>query len=582
VALDELLKRKKARTRSGRKAQRRSARRTVKMLKKEEKDALEIYNDKEKLRKVFDENDKDKSGTLDFDELKELFKKVKMPKDDIEIEEMIEAADADGSGEIEFEEFANVQKKVAEDKRAQWKEWYKDPLLRTTRRFGCTLKDRKRFYKLSYVDADGNEVYGQRKEKKLLKELMAEQKKNDDVVKDWSKIIMDGVTKANLVLVGLRKLFIDSATETMSVSKVFAMVRAKLMDFAIIIGKNMVTSGDLLPALKLSKDFKLLFQGKNPITGVDIIAPDGGCINFDLNKGLEVPLKGLNATMRFIYQTFFQFEHPANLVCIFKTLAVKVKQLCTNAVKLGVRVANFAMKCLPPFPIVGLIQNQVMRICMKSAMSLDFKIRKTPGTIVSNVRKFGGFPSASLKFARGCKGMFKTFLAMAPKDGPKAIGQADEPEDENDEVDPNELGDDFKKGAGRASGAAGAASEANSAQGEFQKKGLSKQDQKEEKFASEKTDAEDDENDESPKKSQVAAAPGVNLSDAALESKFAEIDADGDGTLTKSEMEIALRSDEYSFTDEQVAQMLKAADLDDNNSIDIDEFKEAMRECANA
>ena len=104
VALDELLKRKKARTRSGRKAQRRSARRTVKMLKKEEKDALEIYNDKEKLRKVFDENDKDKSGTLDFDELKELFKKVKMPKDDIEIEEMIEAADADGSGEIEFEE----------------------------------------------------------------------------------------------------------------------------------------------------------------------------------------------------------------------------------------------------------------------------------------------------------------------------------------------------------------------------------------------------------------------------------------------------------------------------------------------
>lgn len=42
---------------------------------------------------AFDEGDKDKSGTLDFDELKALLLKVGIEKDDLEVEEMLSAAD---------------------------------------------------------------------------------------------------------------------------------------------------------------------------------------------------------------------------------------------------------------------------------------------------------------------------------------------------------------------------------------------------------------------------------------------------------------------------------------------------------
>lgn len=47
---------------------------------------------------AFDKSDKDKSGTLDLDELKFLLAKVDIEKDDMEVVEMLNAADKGALG----------------------------------------------------------------------------------------------------------------------------------------------------------------------------------------------------------------------------------------------------------------------------------------------------------------------------------------------------------------------------------------------------------------------------------------------------------------------------------------------------
>lgn len=242
---------------------------------------------------------------------------------------------------------------------------------------------------------------------------------------------------------------------------------------------------------------------------------------------------------------------------------------------------------MPPFPIIGVIQTQVMQVCIKGAMTLDFSLRKVPGNILSNVAKFGGFASACMAFAFSSKGLIKSMMAMCPKENLKAIKdkggeEAVEEEDDDDDgkVDPSELGDNFAKGASRSDAADAKAKTANDSQSELQ---LSKKDKKEEAFHKEvDDDAEDHEDNEDFDKDDDAdgAAKALDMSDVTLDAKFAEIDADGDGSLTAQEFKNALLAQDMKFTDAQISQMLSIADLDKNEALDLEEFKRAMRAAA--
>ena len=61
-----------------------------------------------KLRALFAQFDKDGSGTIEPDELKDVLKEMGLPISDETIDTLMEQADADRSGTIEYDEFATV------------------------------------------------------------------------------------------------------------------------------------------------------------------------------------------------------------------------------------------------------------------------------------------------------------------------------------------------------------------------------------------------------------------------------------------------------------------------------------------
>ena len=59
----------------------------------------------QEIRATFDLFDKDMSGAIDKEELREVFRSLGQHYTDDELQEMIDRTDFDGSGSIEFGEF---------------------------------------------------------------------------------------------------------------------------------------------------------------------------------------------------------------------------------------------------------------------------------------------------------------------------------------------------------------------------------------------------------------------------------------------------------------------------------------------
>jgi len=254
---------------------------------------------------------------------------------------------------------------------------------------------------------------------------------------------------------------------------------------------------------------------------------------------------------------------------MFSMFAAQALKAIKNSVKLGLRIANFARKCLPPFPIIAEVQTQVMKLCQKSAMSLGFKIRNIPSNILKHVRKFATFPLVAMSFAKACKGIMTMFGSKLCADNPsKALTlKEDEEEKISEKVDMEELGGDFAKGQKRANSAK---DQASSAEKEQAKMELSAEDRAEEQFVNEKDDEEPDEDDPD--------HPEYDLSDAVLETKFAEIDVDGDGEVTRTELEQAYKDSHHDVADDALTKIVNEADANGDGGIDIFEFKQAMRQ----
>ena len=235
--------------------------------------------------------------------------------------------------------------------------------------------------------------------------------------------------------------------------------------------------------------------------------------------------------------------------------------LVKDCLKLGLRIANLARQCLPPFPIIPTIVKQVMQVCMKGAMSLDFKIRKIPFKILRGVRSFATFPRVALAFATASKTLIYVIGSMAVDGAQAALT------DKTEKVDLSEMGDEYQKGKSRASDAGSVAAEASSKQGELK---VSKEDAAEEKAGGDDDDDPDDENDPS--------HAAYDLSDEALETKFAEIDIDCDGFVTPDvELKQAILESGRKRSDQDVGMMMNEADADGNGQTDLEEFKSAMR-----
>jgi len=573
ILFDEMLRRKKARTKSGRSGVKRAITNTIRKLKAEEESSKEVIANKGKLRKAFDAADTDKSGTIEFEELVHLFnEKLKMEKDEVEIEEMFHAADKDDSGTIDFDEFTRCQEDVAKEKRAQWKAYFeKGSDLNRLRRKGYLVKDRTPLYNMTFVDEKGKERKGKSFEPKMFKEMMKEQRGLDAVVKDWSKILDKGIEKMNMIFLRMRSDFIKYAKVKITVATVLERIKVMLAEVAaetVEQAKKSVKGPAVdvkKPSLKIEKNFKLLFAGKNPITKLTM---DMGGPTFT-QASFQSPTKSKNEALQFIYDSFFNPKSPKNVMNMFSMFAAQALKAIKNSVKLGLRIANFARKCLPPFPIIAEVQTQVMKLCQKSAMSLGFKIRNIPSNILKHVRKFATFPLVAMSFAKACKGIMTMFGSKLCADNPsKALTlKEDEEEKISEKVDMEELGGDFAKGQKRANSAK---DQASSAEKEQAKMELSAEDRAEEQFVNEKDDEEPDEDDPD--------HPEYDLSDAVLETKFAEIDVDGDGEVTRTELEQAYKDSHHDVADDALTKIVNEADANGDGGIDIFEFKQAMRQ----
>lgn len=318
---------------------------------------------------AFDEGDKDKSGSLDFDELKALLLKVGVEKDDLEVEEMLNAADkgmhtsrlptgclalcsgltdlfacascdaSDGSGQVDFKEFNAVQQSIADAKAAEAKTWFDDPEKSQIRTNGCLDIDRKDLgNNMKWVDKNGSariasiplnsrarskhlgtslscctlpllacaaeKHHGAASEKTMLKDCVEDQKEQDATAKDFAQVVHDASAATNLVMLHIRAVLIDSADIEITPAIVFSKMYALLADFAKEMG---LKAGKGKPSIKTNTDFKLLFKGKNPITGFNLITADGKEVDFKSKKATK------DSTMQFIYNTFFNLQHPENL-----------------------------------------------------------------------------------------------------------------------------------------------------------------------------------------------------------------------------------------------------------------------------
>ena len=67
------------------------------------------YSDEE-LKLAFDAIDTDKSGDIELDELRTAIRAIKTSTDDEAVAQMLKIADADGSGSIDFEEFKELMR----------------------------------------------------------------------------------------------------------------------------------------------------------------------------------------------------------------------------------------------------------------------------------------------------------------------------------------------------------------------------------------------------------------------------------------------------------------------------------------
>ena len=553
-----------------------------------------LTEQEEALATAFKEGDKDGNGELDLEELKKLLEGLGVKMSDPDLEELMDEADADSSGTVSFEEFKKVPQMIIKEKEEEMATWFvKDSDKSKIRVMGCLPRDLKPMSNLNWnmytIDEhgvgeteDGKERKGASTERAMVKEMTTQQMKKDAVVLDWSRLLLDGIKKANLVLQWIRHMFTSCVKSKLNPETVMGQMRGMLCDVVqtamgadaklsapkVNVARNGFAKMFLFgkPAVKkitIGMSASSAPGGPSAAGGIEIIP--GKPIKFTMQKTTGVP----EGAAQFLFNAFFNVKHPSNFLNIFTNLAAKSCKAFVNAVKLGLKIGQFARKCLPPFQIIGIIATQILQVLMKGGLRPGFKARKIPGLLLKNGRGFAGMPVASMSFAKNCKKMLKLFGAMSVTDGSPAKALTDNSanseggDDVDDfvdgEVSKKDLGPSFERASKRANETKEAAQAGEAASGERDKK--NKEEEPAEEDAPEEEESEED----------------LALGDAALELKFSEIDFDGDGEITEAELTEALKNGRKAMTDAMIKKAMENADKNGDGGIDIDEFKTAMR-----
>uniref|UniRef100_A0A7S4C384 Uncharacterized protein n=1 Tax=Chrysotila carterae TaxID=13221 RepID=A0A7S4C384_CHRCT len=287
-------------------------------------------------------------------------------------------------------------------------------------------------------------------EKKLLRVMRFEQKKRDSEIKRYVSLATAAVAQLNLLFPRLQKALNNSLGYKLSLGS--AVLRMK-QDFAELASKvnakklAMSQAGaakdfakesamhaltNVRPKFKMVTDYSLLMAGKSPIVelGIDFDIRGegdegeeeemGGATEDEAVEGGDVPsfkfdkkafIDAMPPRVRRLYELFFDFDSPRNLVNIFKTLALGLLNVIKNSAVFLYQASNFVRKCLPPFPVISDVTSEIGML----VMSLDFSLHALPYKLARSLKRVLMLPKDIYRFYGSTTLLLKMLVSMMGK-----------------------------------------------------------------------------------------------------------------------------------------------------------------------
>lgn len=319
-------------------------------------------------------------------------------------------------------------------------------------------------------------------EKKLLKVMRWEQMQRDKEIKLYVALAKETLGQLNLLFPRLQDALRNSLGYKLSLGTcVLAMKKdftdlvtrqtaKKIANSQIDAAKGVIKESVLgvikesvRPKFKMTTDYSLLMEGQSPIVEISMdfgVAEDedgegeekGGdkmpSIELD-TKALTKALTGaMTPRMKRLYDLFFNLSSPRNLINIFKTLAFGLLGVIKNGALLLLQTASFVAKCVD-FSIIGYLIRDIGLMTQRpdfSLRALPFKLMRTFKRILllpTDIRRFYGSTKMLLKILYSMMGTPVKRLPPPQKLPVIAVeGDAEAGGDEGQDDDDNELNAD--------------------------------------------------------------------------------------------------------------------------------------------
>jgi hypothetical protein len=269
-------------------------------------------------------------------------------------------------------------------------------------------------------------------EKKLLKVMRWEQMQRDKEIKLYVVLAKETLGQLNLLFPRLQEALRNSlgykltlGTCVLAMKKDFTDLVTRQTAKKIASSQIDATKGfvkeSVRPKFKMTTDYSLLMEGKSPIVEISM---DFGVFGDEDGEGEE---KGDDKTspfeldtealadampprMKRLYDLFFNLSSPRNLINIFKTLAFGLLGVIKNGALLLFQTASFVAKCVD-FSIIGYLLRDIGLILVQrpdfSLRALPFKLMRASKRILmlhTDIRRFYGSTKMLLKILSSMMG----------------------------------------------------------------------------------------------------------------------------------------------------------------------------------